>query len=160
MTRIGADVGKYNRDRVLAWLSAHPGGKQAECAKSLGLSVMAVGRHFRSIRQSWSDSAMPPPVEGYLATRRHWIIVHEPGRIPQKKGAFRFDQILPFLRELMACRSAGTRYTVISLTWDYDIWAESGHEMVAEDEALKSLTDADWADAALAKSNVEEPDYD
>lgn len=144
--RIGADLGNHNRDRVLAWLHAHPGGKQAECAKALGLSVMAVSRHFRSIRERWSDSAMPPPVEGDLATRRHWIIVHEPGRIPEKKGAFRFDRVLPFLRELMACRPEATRYTVVSLTWDYDIWVESGHGMVAEDDVLSRLSDADWAE--------------
>lgn len=146
MTRTGADLGKRNRDRVLAWLSAHPGGKQSECAKALDLSVMAVSRHYRAIRQSWSNGAMPPPVEGDLSTRRHWIIVHEPARIPEKKGAFRFDQVLPFLRELMACRSEATRYTVISLTWDYDIWAESGHQMVGEDDALSGLSDADWAE--------------
>lgn len=71
-----------------------------------------------------------PPVEGDGATRRHWIIVQEPGCIPEKKGHFLRGQLEPFLRELLACRPAGTHYTFVTLTWDFDIWVESGREFL------------------------------
>lgn len=77
-----------------------------------------------------------PPVEGDLSTRRHWIIVHEPGCIPEKKGGFSSGQVNGFLRELIDCRPTGTRYTVVSLTWDFDVWVQDGHELLREDEIL------------------------
>jgi hypothetical protein len=80
-----------------------------------------------------------PKVEGDLATRRHWIIVQEPGCVPEKKGGFTFDQVSPFLRELMACRPEKTQLTVVSLTWDFDIWVESGHDWLRTDEVYAAL---------------------
>lgn len=86
-----------------------------------------------------------PPVEGDLSTRRHWIIVHEPGKIPEKKGAFGWQQVEDFLRELIACRPEGTTYTVISLTWDFDIWIESGHDYLVASEVIAEVDEHDSA---------------
>lgn len=47
------DLGIANRERVRIWLMTHLGGRQNECARDLGLSLMAVNRHFRAIRSEW-----------------------------------------------------------------------------------------------------------
>ena len=39
--------------RVREFLLRHPGAKQVDIAKALGLSTMAVSRHVRVIRSSW-----------------------------------------------------------------------------------------------------------
>lgn len=49
----GAEVGRQNRTRVREWLTAHLGGSNRECAKALGLSEVAVGRHVRALRAEW-----------------------------------------------------------------------------------------------------------
>lgn len=49
----GAAIGAQNQERVRAWLAAHLGGTNGECAKALGLNVNAVGRHVRRIRAEW-----------------------------------------------------------------------------------------------------------
>jgi hypothetical protein len=72
-----------------------------------------------------------PPVEGDLSTRRHWVIVREPGCVPQKKGPFPFDQLDGFLQELVDCRCADTDLTVVSLTWDFDVWVQDGRERLS-----------------------------
>lgn len=141
----GRRIGAQNRAKVLDWFQAHPGGTNVECGRALGLSGPAVGRHAKAIRCDW-PIVQPPVVEGHLSTRRHWIIIHEPGRIPEKKGAFRNDQVIPFLRELDACRPDGTLFTVCSLTWDYDLWVDSGRDRLVEAEVMDSPTDEDWAE--------------
>lgn len=80
-----------------------------------------------------------PKVEGDLATRRHWIIVTEPGCVPEKKGGFTHDQVSSFLRELVECRPAGTDLTVVSLTWDFDLWVESGRMWLVGDEVFAEM---------------------
>ena len=142
----GEIIGQINRDRVREWLCSHPGGRQSECAKALGLSSMAVSRHVKQIRCNWSDRNIPPAAEGSGATRRHWVIVKEPGRIPEKKGPFRGDAIEPFLRELIAHHDASVDLTMISLTWDFDIWAECGRDHIAIADSLAGLSDEDWAE--------------
>jgi len=67
--------------------------------------------------------------------KRAFILVHEPGRVPEKKGAFfDYDRVRIFLRELIACRPVGTKYTVIELTWDDDIWVNDGGEWISMEE--------------------------
>lgn len=51
----GEAVGDLNRRRVLAWYRDHLGTTQRECAEALGLSVMAVNRHVKSMRAEWRD---------------------------------------------------------------------------------------------------------
>jgi predicted transcriptional regulator len=49
----GQQLGADNRAAVLSWQIAHPWGTQQECAAELGLSLMAVNRHVRAIREMW-----------------------------------------------------------------------------------------------------------
>jgi hypothetical protein len=81
-----------------------------------------------------------PPVEGDLSTRRHWVIVREPGCVPQKKGPFLFDQVDGFLQELVDCRPEGTQLTIVSLTWDFDVWVDDGHERLGRHELLDAAS--------------------
>ena len=46
-----AAVGEHNRELVRRWGAENPWGKQKDCAAALGLSVMAVSRHVRAIRE-------------------------------------------------------------------------------------------------------------
>lgn len=48
--------GLKNLRNVRRFFEAHLCATQAECAKALGLSVMAVNRHVRAIRSEWRDS--------------------------------------------------------------------------------------------------------
>lgn len=48
--------GRENLRRVREFLLRHPGAKQVDIAKALGLSTMAVSRHVRVIRDSWSKA--------------------------------------------------------------------------------------------------------
>lgn len=52
----GEAIGDLNRARVRRWYRDHLGGKQAECAADLGLSVMAVNRHVAQMRAEWKDA--------------------------------------------------------------------------------------------------------
>lgn len=64
------------------------------------------------------------------AVTKRWIIVHEPGLVPEKKvphpqsAAGEED----FLIQLALCRPEGTSYTVARLTWDHDLWVSDGGE--------------------------------
>lgn len=51
----GAKIGHENREAVRAYFADHIGCTSGECAKVLGLSVMAVGRHIKTLRQEWRD---------------------------------------------------------------------------------------------------------
>lgn len=55
----GEAIGDLNRARVRAWYRAHPGCTQKECAEALGLSVMAVNRHVKAMRDDWKSAAAP-----------------------------------------------------------------------------------------------------
>lgn len=50
-------MGEENLERVRAWFGSHLCGTQRECADALGLSVMAVNRHVKTIRAGWRDEA-------------------------------------------------------------------------------------------------------
>ena len=65
---------------------------------------------------------------------KRWIIVHEPGRIPEKKNPCpqTDDGVTDFLIALALCRPPGTCYTVAELTWDHDLLVQSGREALAE----------------------------
>lgn len=58
-TNPGAVIGAANRQRVLDWLMRHPGATNNECAKATGLSIMAVSRHVKAIRQLWPIDPRP-----------------------------------------------------------------------------------------------------
>lgn len=45
--------GEANRERVREWFRLHLCGTSRECAASVGLSEMAVGRHVKAIRAEW-----------------------------------------------------------------------------------------------------------
>ncbi len=49
----GAAIGQDNREAVRAYFLAHVGCTNVECAKALGLSVMAVGRYMKTLRREW-----------------------------------------------------------------------------------------------------------
>ena len=85
-----------------------------------------------------------PDSDGVVIKR--WIIVHEPGLVPEKKrpDAQTPEGVLAFLRELIACRPEGTRYTVAELTWDHDMWVSDGHELLD-------------IEAAMAGTDIEKP---
>ncbi len=51
----GYKIGHDNREGVRAWFLAHVGCTNVECAQALGLSVMAVGRHIKTLRREWQD---------------------------------------------------------------------------------------------------------
>lgn len=90
--------------------------------------------------------AKVPPLDSKQSmTRRHWVIVRDPGCIPEKKGPFPVDRVSGFIRELIACRSAETQITVVSLTYDYDIWVDDGRERIVIEDSLAEMTPEDWA---------------
>lgn len=49
----GYQIGHDNREAVRAYFLSHVGCTNVECAKALGLGVMAVGRHIKILRQEW-----------------------------------------------------------------------------------------------------------
>ena len=49
----GEQRGHHNLQKVREWFFTHLCGTQAECAEDLGLSVMAVSRHVKTIRAEW-----------------------------------------------------------------------------------------------------------
>lgn len=53
----GAKIGHENREAVRRFFAEHIGCTNAECAKALGLSIMAVGRHLKTLRQEWAATA-------------------------------------------------------------------------------------------------------
>lgn len=67
-----------------------------------------------------------------MSDSRTWIIVHEPGMIPEAKGAFyTHERTQEFLRELIACRPVGTTYTVAQVsTCGSQLWVQSGDEFL------------------------------
>lgn len=50
------ELGRENLAAVREWFVSHLCGTQVECARALGLSVMAVNRHVRTIRAEWKRS--------------------------------------------------------------------------------------------------------
>lgn len=50
---VGADIGEINRNSVRQYFADHLGCSQLECSIALGLSVMSVSRHIRTIREEW-----------------------------------------------------------------------------------------------------------
>jgi hypothetical protein len=60
-------------------------------------------------------------------TRRAYILVHEPGCVPEKKVPRQTHEgVTEFLLALQMCRPKGTHYTVVQVVWDGDIWVDSG----------------------------------
>lgn len=61
---------------------------------------------------------------------KRWIIVHEPGKVPEKKIPHpqTSEGALDFLISLALCRPNGTRYTLAALTWNHDLWVSEGGE--------------------------------
>lgn len=51
----GAAIGHANREAVRQFFRTHVGCTQSECAKALGLSVMAVNRHVATLRKEWTN---------------------------------------------------------------------------------------------------------
>lgn len=73
-----------------------------------------------------------PNADGDCILQR-WIIVHEPGKVPEKKHPHpqTCEGAIDFLITLALCRSKGTRYTLVQLTWDQDLWVSEGAEELA-----------------------------
>ena len=46
-------AGRINRMAITQWGRTHPFGTQQECARDLNLSLMAVNRHVKAIREEW-----------------------------------------------------------------------------------------------------------
>lgn len=51
------ELGARNMARVEEWQRSHPWGTQSECAADLGLSIMAVNRHVKTLRDEWRKIA-------------------------------------------------------------------------------------------------------
>lgn len=51
----GKVIGDANREAVRAYFASHIGCTSVECGASLGLSVMAVGRHVATLRKEWES---------------------------------------------------------------------------------------------------------
>lgn len=52
----GYKIGHDNREAVRTWFQHHIGCTNYECAKALGLSLMAVGRHVKTLRGEWQPA--------------------------------------------------------------------------------------------------------
>lgn len=75
---------------------------------------------------------------GSGSVKRAFVILKEPGRVPEKKGAFvTDDHLYKFVREVIACRHPDTQITVCRLTWNDDLWVDCGREMIAIDDSIK-----------------------
>lgn len=79
--------------------------------------------------------------------KKGWIIIHEPGKIPDLKCPpdQSDDGLDAFLVELTKHYPTST-FTVCRLTWNDDLWVESGRCRLEEKAAMDSLTDEDWAE--------------
>lgn len=55
-----AIIGQYNREAVRKFFLTHVGCTNVECAAVLGISVMAVGRHIKTIRREWDVCELTP----------------------------------------------------------------------------------------------------
>lgn len=64
MNYIQVELGEANLKAVMEWFQTHLCGTQVECAKALGLSVMAVNRHVKTIRATWRDDTRAALGEG------------------------------------------------------------------------------------------------
>lgn len=74
---------------------------------------------------------------------KRWIIMHEPGMVPQVKGPMPdHDSNIAFLRELMQHNPAAT-FTVCEVVWNHDLWVTGGHEAIAVEDGMASLSDED-----------------
>lgn len=78
--------------------------------------------------------------------KKGWIIIHEPGKIPDlKRPPDQSDDGLDaFLGELTK-HYPTSKFTVCRLTWNDDLWVEDGAGRLAENAAMDSITDEDWA---------------
>jgi predicted transcriptional regulator len=52
----GEKLGHKNREAVRWFFVTHPGCSQIDCAKALGLSVVAVNRHVKRLRAEWKNA--------------------------------------------------------------------------------------------------------
>lgn len=59
---------------------------------------------------------------------RAFIILKNPGCGPQKKGPFTSDELLHRFMEEVKQHRPDAEVTVCRLTWDFDLWVESGRE--------------------------------
>ncbi|MBR0653442.1 hypothetical protein GXW78_27615 [Roseomonas terrae] len=73
------------------------------------------------------------PADATETVIKRWIIVHEPGMVPEKKRPHpqTSEGAEDFLIQLALCRPPGTRYTLACLTWDHDLWVCSGEEALS-----------------------------
>lgn len=53
----GVIIGRANLAAVRIYFANHIGCTNAECAKAIGLSVMAVGRHVATLRSEWRPTS-------------------------------------------------------------------------------------------------------
>lgn len=60
MSGPGYQIGHDNREAVRTYFLAHVGVTNRECAKALGLSEIAVGRHIATLRQEWLNPVIDP----------------------------------------------------------------------------------------------------
>ena len=77
----GARIGAANRQRVLDWLLRHPGATNNDCAAATGLSIMAVSRHVKAIRQLWPIET--PSAPGGTGQHQRSASMAEPSTLPE-----------------------------------------------------------------------------
>lgn len=88
-----------------------------------------------------TDFPPPPCVHQGNTVRKSWVIVREPGRIPETKKPMRtdWDGVEKLIRDLIECRPEGTQLTLASLSYGYDLWVEDAREWLQMGEEMRSL---------------------
>lgn len=76
---------------------------------------------------------------GSTQVRRAFVILKQPGRIPEKKGAFLTEEHLEkFVRECIeAYPQREVTIAVCRLTWNDDLWVDDGREMIGIIDSFK-----------------------
>lgn len=101
-----------------------------------------------------TDYPPPPCAHQGNTVRKSWVIVQEPGRIPETQKPMQpsWEGLENLIRELIKCRPEGTQLTLASLSYGYDLWVEDAREWLREGEIMASL------DASTPTCAEPEPD--
>jgi len=72
-----------------------------------------------------------------MTAKKYFVVLREEGCVPEKKGGWPTrEAAIEFVRECAGCRPASTLITLLTLTWDDDLWAECGREALHIDDVL------------------------
>ena len=104
-----------------------------------------------------TDHPPPPCIHQGHTVRKSWVIVREPGRIPETKSPMKptWEGVETLIRELIECRPEGTQLILARLSYGYDLWTEDAREWLRIGEAMKthSCADCHWFEADQEDGN-------